>query len=85
MWYTGDFRAANHRGIGYGAGFEIGKYDKPKIVPNGKLTFNPKTGEPEGPEKRLSGQETVYEIQVPKSKEARRKLIDSIISDNDNH
>jgi hypothetical protein len=85
LWYTGDFRVANHKGIEYGAHFEIGKYQKPKIVPNSNLTYNPKTGEPLGSEKILSGQETVFEIEVPKSKEARKKLLDSIISDNDNH
>jgi hypothetical protein len=85
LWYSGDFRAANHRGLEYGASFEIGKYSRPKIVPNGNLIYNPKTGEPLGNEKILSGQETVYEIDVPKTKEARKKLLDNIISDNDNH
>jgi hypothetical protein len=85
LWYTGDFKATNHRGIEYGAGFEIGKYSRPKIVPNSNLTYNQKTGEPIGNEKILSGQETIYTIDVPKTKEARKKLLDSIINDNENH
>ena len=41
-----------------------------------------KTGDPIGNEKILSGVETVYEIEVPKSKIERKKLIDEIIGDN---
>jgi hypothetical protein len=68
---VGEFRAINHRGIEYGAGFEIGKFQKPKIVPNSNLTYNQKTGEPIGNEKILAGQQTVYTIEVPKSKQER--------------
>lgn len=79
LCYSREFRAANHRGIEYGAGFEIGRFQRPKIVPNGNLTYNPKTGEPIGNEKRLGSPETVFEIEVPKTKQERKKLIDSII------
>ena len=57
-------------------------YTKPKITINPNIRYDPKTGDPIGSEKTLSGQETVYEIEVPKSKTERKKLVDEIISDN---
>jgi hypothetical protein len=77
-WYTG----LTHRGEEHHADFEIGKYEKPKIISNPNLTYNPKTGEPIGAEKALSGSETIYTIEVPKSKVERKKLIEEIIGDN---
>jgi len=51
-------------------------------VSNGNLRYNPKTGEPIGNPKILSGSETIFTIEVPKSKTERKKLIDEIIGDN---
>jgi hypothetical protein len=82
---AGEFRATDHRGQEHGAEFEIGKYQKPRIVANSNQRYSPETGQPLHNEKILSGQETVFEIEIPKGKEARKKLIDSIISDNENH
>ena len=79
LYYTRDFRTTNHKGIEYQEGLTIGKYTKPRIVPNGNITFDPKTGEPIVNDKILSGQRTVYEIEVPKTKEARKKLILEIV------
>ena len=69
LYYTEDLRTTNHKGIEYQAGFTIGKYTKPRIVPNGNITYYRKTGEPIGNDKILSGQRTVYEIEVPKANE----------------
>jgi hypothetical protein len=79
LTYQGYYSGKTHRGEQHNADFEIGRYDKPKIVPNSNLTYNPKTGEPIGPEKILLGSETVYEIELPKSKTERKKIIDEII------
>jgi hypothetical protein len=62
LTYNGYFSGITHRGEEYHANFEIGIYKKPRIVPNSNLTYDPKTGEPNGSEKSLSGVETVYEI-----------------------
>lgn len=70
------------KGGEYHADFEIGKYQRPRIVHNSNITYIPKTGEPIGSEKILSGQDTIYTIEVPKSKTERKKLIDEIIGDN---
>jgi hypothetical protein len=82
LTYLGYYSGTTHKGEEYHANFLIGKYEKPKIVPNGNLTYDPKTGEPKGNEKMLGGPETVYTIEVPKSKTERKKLIDEIIGDN---
>ena len=82
LTYSGYFSGITHRGEEYHANFEIGRYKKPRIVPNGNIRYDPKTGDPIGNEKSLSGVETVYEIEVPKSKTERKKLIDEIIGDN---
>ena len=84
LWYTGEFQTVSHKGEPFSTWFEVGRYQRPKIVPNGRQTYDQRTGEPKGPEKTLAGQDTIYEIEVPKGKEARRKLIESIIG-NDNH
>ena len=84
LWYTGYYSGITHKGEEYHADFEIGRYWKPRIVKNGNITYNQRTGDPIGTEKALAGKDTIYEIEVPKSKEARKKLIDSIIGD-DNH
>ena len=84
LWYTGYYSGITHKNEEYHANFEIGRYAKPRIVPNGRITYYQRTGDPIGPEKALAGSETVYEIEVPKSKEGRKKLIDSIIGDS-NH
>ena len=79
LTYQGYYSGLTHRGVEHHADFEIGKYQKPKIISNPNLTYNPKTGEPIGAEKALSGSELVYTIEVPKSKIERKKLIDEII------
>ena len=82
LTYQGYYSGITHKGQEHHADFEIGRYKKPRIVHNLNLRYDPKTGEPIGNEKSLSGQETVYEIEVPKSKTERKKLIDEIIGDN---
>jgi hypothetical protein len=82
LTYQGYYSGITHRGEEHHADFEIGKYDRPKIVHNSNLRYDPKTGEPIGNEKILSGQETIFTIEVPKSKTERKKLIDEIIGDN---
>jgi hypothetical protein len=82
IFYKGYYSGTTHKGEEYHANYEIGKYEKPKIVPNSNIRYNPKTGEPIGNEKMLGGPETVYTIEVPKSKTERKKLIDEIIGDN---
>jgi hypothetical protein len=82
LTYQGYYAGTTYNGEEQHADFQIGKYDRPKIVHNSKLTYNPKTGEPIGPEKALSGQETVFTIEVPKSKTERKRLVDEIIGDN---
>jgi hypothetical protein len=84
LTYSGYYSGITHKGEEYHANFEIGKYQKPKIIPSSNLTYNSRTGEPIGNEKILSGVEVVYEIDVPKTKEARKTLIDSILGE-DNH
>lgn len=82
LTYQGYYSGTTHKGEEYHANFEIGRYEKPKIVPNSNIRYNPKTGEAIGNEKALGGPETVYTIEVPKSKTERKKLIDEIIGDN---
>lgn len=79
LTYKGYYSGTTHKGEEYQANFEIGRYEKPKIVHNSNLRYDPKTGDPIGNEKILSGSETIYTIEVPKSKESRKKLIDDII------
>ena len=80
--YQGYYRGETFKGEIFDANFEIGKYYRPKIVHNGNIRYDSKTGEPIGNEKALSGQDTVYNIEVPKDKTTRKKLVDSIIGDN---
>jgi hypothetical protein len=82
LTYSGYYEVKDHRGVPYNADVEAGKYSKPKIVVNPGRKFNPDTGEPIGPEFIFSGEETIYTIEVPKSKTERKKLIDDIIGDN---
>jgi hypothetical protein len=82
LTYSGYYEVKDHRGVPYNADLQAGLYEKPKIVVNPSRKFNPDTGEPIGPEFIFSGQETVYTIEVPKSKTERKKLIDEIIGDN---
>lgn len=82
LTYRGYYNGTTRKGEQYHADFEIGKYDKPRIVHNSGVRYDPKTGDPTGPEKILSGSDTIYTIEVPKDKTARKKLIDSIIGDN---
>jgi hypothetical protein len=82
LTYQGYYSGITHKGVEYHANFEIGTYKQPRIVPNPNIRYDPKTGDPIGNEKSLSGVETVYEIEVPKSKTERKKLVDEIISDN---
>ena len=79
LTYQGYYSGTTHKGEEYNADFEIGKYLKPKIVHNSNIRFDPRTGDPIGPEKALSGSETIYTIELPKSKAERKKLIDEII------
>lgn len=82
LTYQGYYRGTTFKGEEYDANFEIGKYYRPKIVHNGNIRYDSKTGEPIGDEKILSGQDTIFELEVPKTKEARRKLFESILADN---
>jgi len=84
LTYSGYYSGTTHKGEEFHASFEIGKYKRPKIVHNSGIRYDPKTGDPIGNEKILSGVEVVYEIETPKTKEARKKLIDSILGV-DNH
>lgn len=84
LTYHGYYSGITHKGAEHHADFEIGKYKKPRIVHNGDIRYDAKTGDPIGNEKILSGEETIYEIEIPKGKEARKKLIDNILGD-DNH
>ena len=80
--YQGWYEVQDHGGIIDHAPFEGGKYERPKIVANSSRKYNPNTGEPIGPEFVFSNSETIYTIEVPKSKAERKKLIDEIIGDN---
>ena len=82
LTYQGWYAGTTHKGEPHNADFEIGKYQKPRVVYNSNLRYDPKTGEPIGLEKILSGRDTIYTIEVPKSKIERKKLIDDIIGDN---
>lgn len=82
LTWSGYYEIKDFRGVPYNADLQVGKYEKPKIVVNPGRKFNPDTGEPIGPEFIFSGQETVYTIEVPKSKTERKRLIDEIIGDN---
>ena len=82
LTYSGYYRGTTHKGEEYHANFEIGRYQKPKIVHNGNITYDPKTGDPIGNEKILSGVEIIYDLEIPKSKTERKKLVDEIIGDN---
>ena len=82
LTYQGYYEIKDHRGVPDHANLEVGKYEKPKIVANDGRKYNRDTGEPIGPEFIFSGSETVYTIEVPKSKTERKKLIDEIIGDN---
>ena len=82
LTYQGHYSGKTHRGEEHHAPFEIGKYERPKIIANPNLTYNQRTGEPIGPEYTLSGSDIIYTIEVPRSKTERKKLIDDIIGDN---
>lgn len=82
LTWTGYYDVTDHRGVPYQASLDVGKYEKPKIGINPDRKYNPDTGLPIGAEKIFTGQKTVYTIPVPDKKEARKKLIDSIIGDN---
>ena len=82
LTWNGYYEVKDHRGVPFNADLDVGKYEKPKIVANPSRKFNRDTGEPIGPEFIFSGSETVYTIEVPKSKTERKKLIDEIIGDN---
>jgi hypothetical protein len=82
LTYSGYYSGITHKGEEYHADFEIGKYHRPKIVHNSNIRYDPKTGDPISNEKILSGVEVVYDLEIPKSKTERKKLIDEIISDN---
>ena len=79
LTYQGYYLGATHKGEEFNADFEIGRYNKPKIITNPNIRYDPKTGDPIGNEKALSGEETIYTIEVPKSKTERKKLVDEII------
>ena len=81
LTYSGYYSGTTYKGEVYDAEFEIGKFKRPKIVLNSNITYDPKTGEPIGNEKILAGQETIYELELPKAKESRKKFIDSIIGE----
>ena len=83
LTYSGYYEVTDHRGVPDHANLEVGKYERPKIVANDNRKYNRDTGEPIGPEFIFSGQETIYTIEVPKSKTERKKLIDEIIGDNE--
>ncbi|HXV88053.1 MAG TPA: hypothetical protein VD710_03050 [Nitrososphaeraceae archaeon] len=82
LTYSGYYSGVTFKAEEHHADFEIGKYQKPKIIHNPNLRYDPKTGEPIGNEKALGVPETVWTIEVPKSKTERKKLIDEIIGDN---
>lgn len=82
LWYSGYYRGTTHKGEPFDANFEIGKFWRPRIVKNGQITYNQRTGDPIGPENALAGQDTIYTIDCPKGKADRKKLIDSILGDN---
>ena len=84
LTYSGYYSGTTHKGEKYDAYFVIGKYQRPEIVHNGNMTYDPRTGDPIGNEKILGSAQTIYEIECPKTKEARKKLIDSILVE-DNH
>jgi hypothetical protein len=81
LTYQGYYSGLTYKGEEYQANFEIGKYQRPKIVHNSDIRYDPKTGDPIGSEKALGTPETIHEIEVPKTKEARKKLVDSILGD----
>jgi len=82
LTYQGYYKGKTHRGEGYNADFEIGKFQRPKIIANPNLRYDQRTGDPIGNEYTLSGSDTIYTIEVPKAKVERKKLIDEIICDN---
>jgi hypothetical protein len=82
LTWTGYWEIKDFRHRAYNANIEAGRYQKPKVIANPNRTFT-RDGEPVGPEFILSGSETVYTIEVPKSKTERKKLIDEIIGDNE--
>ena len=81
--YHGYYEVKDHRGVPDHANLEVGKYERPKIVANDNRKYNRDTGEPIGPEFIFSGQETIYTVEVPRSKTECKKLIDEIIGDNE--
>jgi hypothetical protein len=80
LTWNGYYEIKDFRHRPYNANIEAGRYQKPKVIANPNRTFT-RDGEPVGPEFILSGSETVYTIEVPKSKSERKKIIDSIIGD----
>ena len=36
LWYTGEFQTVSHKGEPFSTWFEVGRYQRPKIVPNGR-------------------------------------------------
>lgn len=81
LTYRGDIRATTDNGIPYAAEFEIGKHNKPNVVGNMNQRYDPQTGKPTLPEKMLSGQRVVYNLELPKEPAKRKKMIDDIIGD----
>jgi hypothetical protein len=82
LTYGGEVRIVDHRGVPYRQEFEVGKYLSPNIVTNTNQRWNPETGQPLNPEKILSGQKLVYDIELPKDAGKRKKTIDDVIGDN---
>ena len=82
LTYQGYYEVKDHRGVPDHANLEVGKYERPKIVANDNRKYNPDTGLPIGSEFIFAGQETIYTIEVPKSKTERKRMIDEIIGDN---
>ncbi|HSA73331.1 MAG TPA: hypothetical protein VLD84_05185 [Nitrososphaeraceae archaeon] len=44
LTYQGYYAGTTHKGQEFHSNFEIGKYKRPKIVPNDNIRYDPKTG-----------------------------------------
>jgi hypothetical protein len=80
IYYSGEIYVTDYRGLKHSCEWKDGIFQRPGVVPNSSLRYNPETGAPVGQEKVLSGQKNNFFIELPKEKAARKKFIDNIIS-----
>jgi hypothetical protein len=81
--YGGEVRIATYDGVPYSQEFEVGRYTKPNVVSNPDQLYDQKTRQPLRPEKILSGQKMVFDLEL--TDKTRKKIVDEIIGIGENN